>query len=316
MSEIISVVVPVYNNEPTLAETCRQIIEIHESSFSDLELEVIFVNDGSTDKSWEELLRLKCLYNEQISLLNLSRNFGQLGALYAGFNFARGSAVICISADLQDPIPLMAKMVAYWKSNTEIVICYREHRTDGLFPWIFSNIAYSIARISYTELPSGGFDYWLMSRRVCQLLCSFKGRNIFIQGYLSAIGFSKAFIPYTRVKRPVGQSGFSFWKKLEAVINLLVDSYVPIRFMSCVGALISLSGVIYSLLIIYAWLMNQTPFSGWAPLMILTMILGGGLMIMLGIIGEYIWRIFDNQRDLPRFVVETRLMSGRDENSK
>jgi polyisoprenyl-phosphate glycosyltransferase len=182
-SGVISVVVPVYNNQPTLEETCRQIVEIHGSGFPDLKLEMIFVNDGSTDKSWEELLRLQGIHEDQIVLLNLSRNFGQLGALMAGLDHASGDAAICISADLQDPIHLMAKMVAYWKSNTEIVICYREKRTDGLLPHIYSTIVYSIVRIYYADLPKGGFDYWLTSRRVYELLRSFKGRNIFLQGY-------------------------------------------------------------------------------------------------------------------------------------
>src|SRR5215207_5554872 len=144
MPETISVVVPVFNNQPTLAETCRQIVEVHESSFKDLELEVIFVTDGSTDKSWEELVRLQELHKGKISLLNLSRNFGQQGALFAGFNSARGDAVICVSADLQDPISLMGKMVAYWKNNTEIVVCYRERRKDGMLSRIFSHLAHSI----------------------------------------------------------------------------------------------------------------------------------------------------------------------------
>src|SRR4051794_18364523 len=114
MSDIISVIVPVYNNQPTLDETCRQIMEVHDRGFRELELEIIFVNDGSTDNSWDELLRLRRLHKERISLINLSRNFGQAGALFAGFNHARGDAVVCVSADLQDPISLMAKMVACW----------------------------------------------------------------------------------------------------------------------------------------------------------------------------------------------------------
>ncbi len=153
MSETISVVVPVYNNQPTLGETCRQIMETHESGFKELELEVIFVNDGSTDGSWNELLRLKDAFDGRVSLINLSRNFGQAGALFAGFNNARGDAVICVSADMQDPISLMAKMVAYWKNNTEIVICYREDRNDGFLQRKLSNYAYAIARASYPELP-------------------------------------------------------------------------------------------------------------------------------------------------------------------
>lgn len=316
MADIISVVVPVYNNQPTLEETCRQIIEVHARGFRELELEIIFVNDGSTDQSWEELLRLQRLHQDKITLLNLSRNFGQTGALFAGFEHARGDAIICISADLQDPIDLMEKMVACWKNNAEIVICYREGRNDGLFSRAFSSIAHSIARVSYTELPTGGFDYWLMSRRVCETFFVIKERNIFLQGYLSSIiGFNRVLIPYVRMKRTVGRSGYSFWKKLGFVIILLADSSVPIRFMMCLGAFISLCGGIYSLLIVYAWLMNRTPFSGWAPLMILVMMIGGALMVMLGMIGEYIWRIYDNQRGFPRFIVESRL-SGRDDRSK
>jgi glycosyltransferase involved in cell wall biosynthesis len=317
MSQTISVVVPVYNNEPTLAETCRQIMEIHQSSFGDLELDVIFVNDGSTDKSWQELERLQNLHSGTVSLINLSRNFGQLGALYAGFNNARGDAVICISADLQDPVSLMAQMVAYWRSNTEIVICYRENRDEGFFTRKSSDLAYSIARISNAGLPAGGFDYWLMSRNICKMLCSFKGRHNFLQGYLVSVGFSKAFIPYTRAPRKVGKSGYKFGHKLKIVIDFLVDSsYLPIRFMSSLGALISFCSVIYSLLIMYAWFVNETPFPGWAPLIMVTMLMGGILMIMLGIIGEYIWRIHDNLRDFPLFIVETKSMSGGDESSK
>jgi len=166
MSETISVVVPVFNNQPTLGETCSQIMEVHESSFKELDLEVIFVNDGSTDGSWDELLRLKERYKERVSLINLSRNFGQAGAVFAGFNNATGDAVICVSADMQDPISLMAKMVAYWKNHTEIVICYRDNRSDGFFPRKFSKYAYLIARVTYPEIPKGGFDYWLMSIKV------------------------------------------------------------------------------------------------------------------------------------------------------
>ena len=262
MSQTVSIVVPVYNNEPTLEETCRQIIAVHESAFSDLELEVIFVNDGSTDNSWEELLRLQRLRKERISVIKLSRRFGQLGALFAGLNSASGDAIICLSADLQDPIDLMAKMVAYWKNNTEIVICYRETRVDGLIARISSYFAYAIARVSYPELPKGGFDYWLMGRKVCDLLLSSKRRGIFLQGHLSSVGFSKAFIPYTRVPRNAGRSGYTFWQKLGLVIDLLIDSYLPIRIMSCLGAITALCGVIYSFLIVYAWLMNSDSVLG------------------------------------------------------
>jgi hypothetical protein len=211
----------------------------------------------------------------------------------------------------------MGKMVAHWKSGAEVVICYRENRDDGFLARKSSRLAYSIARISNPGLPKGGFDYWLMSKKICEMLCSFKGRHNFLQGYLVSVGFSKAFIPYTRAQRAVGKSSYRFGKKLTIVIDFLVDSsYLPIRFMSSLGALISFCSVLYSLLIICAWLVNQTPFPGWAPLIIVTMMMSGILMMMLGVIGEYIWRIHDNIRDFPLFIVESKSMSSGDETSK
>jgi len=305
MFKTISVVVPVYNNKQTLEETYRQILNVRETSFSDLAVEILFVNDGSTDGSWEELQRLRELSQGQVSLLNLSRNFGQLGALYAGFNHANGDAVICVSADMQDPISLMATMVNYWKTGTEIVICHRQSRNDGFFNSLFSKGAYAVARLSYSALPQGGFDYWLMSQRICRLLCSFKGRHNFLQGYLLSVGFSKVFIPYVREQRQFGKSGYSFAKKIKILIDFLVDSsYLPIRSMSCLGVFFSFSGIGYSLLIVYAWFWHQTPFPGWAPLMIMLMIIGGLIMVMLGVIGEYLWRIYDNGKDFPLFIVD------------
>ncbi len=273
------------------------------------------MNDGSKDGSWDELLRLQTIYEDKISLLNLSRNFGQLGALFAGFNNAKGDVVICVSADLQDPISLIEDMVAYWEAGTEIVVCYRQNRSDGFFTKLFSKFAYFIARIPYPELPKGGFDYWLMSRRVCDLMCSFKGRHNFIQGYLLSVGFTKTFIPYVRKQRQFGKSGYSLAKKINIIVDFFVDlSSLPIRFMSCTGLIIAFAGFVYSLFIVYAWLYNKTPFPGWAPLMIMLMIVGGMIMTMLGVLGEYIWRIYDNLKDFPLFIVEKKHEKTDDKN--
>ena len=152
-----------------------------------------------------------------------------------------------------------------------------------------------------------------MSKRVCKLLCSFKGRHNSLQGDLLAIGFNRAFIPYTRMPRKVGKSGYTIWKKIRIVIDFFINaSYLPIRFVSCAGALIAFAGVIYSLLIVYAWYMQRTPFAGWAPLMISQMIIGGMIMLMLGVIGEYLWRIYDNLKDFPLFIIKEDIASVRE----
>ncbi|MGZ3698917.1 MAG: glycosyltransferase family 2 protein [Bdellovibrionota bacterium] len=305
MARLVSVVVPVFNNEATLEETCSRIIEAHRTGFGHLGLEIVFVNDGSKDRSWDVLLELKSRHPEQLKLIRLTRNFGQLGALLAGFHNAGGDAVICVSADLQDPVSLMSKMVGHWEQGTEIVVAFRQNRRDGVLRTIFSSAAYAVARRAYPELPNGGFDYWLMSRSVCEHLRRFKGRHNFLQGYLLSVGYSQVFIPYTREQRKHGKSGYSFAKKLEILIDFIVDSsYLPIRFMSGLGFLTAFSGVAYSAAITYAWWRHSTPFSGWAPLMILIMLIGGVVMIMLGVIGEYVWRMYDNIRDFPLFIVD------------
>ena len=277
----------------------------HSENFEQYALEILCVNDGSKDASWQVLQNLKRRYPSVMTLVNLSRNFGQYGALHAGFSRAKGDAMICISADLQDPTSLIPQMVKHWAAGTEVVICYREQRQDGALRRIFSKAAYSVARLSYPDLPQGGFDYWLMSRRVCDLLNGFKGRHNFIQGYLTALGFSKTFIPYVRRERPHGKSGYTLAKTFKITIDFFVDSsYLPIRAMSLLGAIFTLGGFIYSLLILWAWANGKTPFLGWAPLMIMVMVIGGMLMMMLGVIGEYIWRIYDNIKDFPVYIVD------------
>lgn len=305
MIKTISVVIPVFNNQETIEETCIQIFKEHAEHLREYVLEILCVNDGSKDGSWEVLQDLSRRHPTVMKLVNLSRNFGQYGALHAGFSRAKGDAVICISADLQDPTSLIPQMVAHWAAGTELVVCYRKQRQDGTLRRIFSQAAYSLARQSYPDLPQGGFDFWLMSRRICDLMNGFKGRNNFIQGYLMALGFSKTFIPYVRRERPHGKSGYTFAKKLKITVDFVVDSsYLPIRAMSLLGAVITFSGFIYSLLIWWAWASDKTPFQGWAPLMILMMVIGGMLMVMLGVIGEYIWRIYDNIKDFPVYIID------------
>lgn len=298
----LSIVIPVFNNLNTLEITLKSIIDVLKEN-NGLVYEIVFVNDGSTDGSLDELLRLKNSYSEIIKCIDLSRNFGQFGALTCGFKYAVGDAVICISADLQDPVGLIPTMISSWRGGSEIVICHRSDRHDGCFNSFASRIAYAISRYSYVDLPSGGFDYWLMSSKISKMLIGMKGKHNFMQGYLVALGFPKTFIPYERQKRQSGKSGYKFSLKLRILVDFICDTtYLPIRVFSAIGMSISILGFIYAIFILYAWLNNNTPFDGWAPIMMLILVMSGLTMLMLGMIGEYIWRIYDNQRDFPIFI--------------
>jgi polyisoprenyl-phosphate glycosyltransferase len=238
----------------------------------------------------------------------LSRNFGQVSAILAGYRASRGDAVITISADLQDPVGLMGEMVRQWEQGHEIVIAHRGSRNDDLASTIFSKLAYGIARRSNPRIPSGGFDYLLMSRRAIDLLGTFKGRHRFFQGDVLWLGLPTVFIPYARRRREHGRSGWSFGKKFKYFTDLMLDSsYLPIRMMSSIGFITACAGILYSAVIVGAWFLKRTPFPGWAPLMITLLLIGGLIMMMLGIIGEYLWRIYDDVKERPLFVVQQEI---------
>ncbi|HPF59836.1 MAG TPA: glycosyltransferase family 2 protein [Candidatus Competibacteraceae bacterium] len=301
----ISVVIPVFRNQETIEETCLQIFNVYQQTFSQHELEIVLVDDGSDDDSYKKLLSIYERYPEKIVIVKLSRNFGQLFAILAGYSIARGDAIITISADLQDPVSLMADMVAHWEQGNEIVVAYRQGREDDIAARLFSKAAYSVAKKANPNMPSGGFDYLLLSRKAVDLLKAFHGRHRFFQGDVLWLGLKTVFIPYIRKKRKFGKSGWSFSRKIKYFIDLILDSsYLPIRLMSAVGVITALTGCVYAIAIVYAWLVNQTPFQGWAPLMIIVLLVGGMIMTMLGVIGEYLWRIYDDVRERPMYVID------------
>jgi glycosyltransferase involved in cell wall biosynthesis len=306
--KLVSVVVPVYCNRETVAETYFQIIEVSKQSFPHLHVEIVFVDDGSQDDSWEELERIRAENPGHVVLVKLSRNFGQLSAILAGYEAAQGDAIITISADLQDPVSVIAKMVSHWEMGQEIVIAHRQSRNDDIAATLFSKIAYGFARQANSRIPEGGFDYLLLSRRAAGLLRSFNGRHRFFQGDVLWLGLPTTLIPYTRKLRRYGKSGWTFAKKFKYFTDLILDSsYLPIRLMSCLGLFTASAGILYAFVIVGAWFWNQTPFQGWAPIMVTLLVLGGVIMMMLGIIGEYLWRIYDDVKERPLYIVERRI---------
>ena len=229
--------------------------------------------------------------------------------MLAGFKEATGDAVINISADLQDPVELIPQMVEKWQDGSEIVICYRTDRSDTLPAKLFSRLAYGLLRISLPQIPPGGFDFVLMDRKVMDSFNEIDVRHRFFQGDLLWTGFRTSFIPYVRLKRTIGKSQYNFGKKLKNFLDAILDaSYLPIRFISLVGFITSALGVLYSATIVISWLRGETPFTGWAPIMIAILLVGGLIMVMLGVIGEYVWRINEEVRKRPNYVVRDKFL--------
>ncbi|MDX8128376.1 glycosyltransferase [Methylomonas sp. EFPC1] len=304
----ISFVVAVYHNEGALVKTYEKIRSVFSTQLVDDEYEIVFVDDGSKDGSLQEVLSLR-KHDTRVKVITFTRNFGQMAAMLAGFKEATGDAVINISADLQDPVELIPQMVEKWHEGSEIVICYRTDRSDSLLAKLFSRLAYGVLRISLPQIPPGGFDFVLMDRKVMDAFNAIDVRHRFFQGDLLWTGYRTSFIPYIRLKRTIGKSQYNFGKKLKNFLDGVLDaSYLPIRFISLVGVITSALGVLYSLSIVFSWWRGETPFSGWAPIMIAILLVGGLIMVMLGVIGEYVWRINEEVRKRPNYVVRDKFL--------
>ena len=299
----IAFVIPVYRNERAVSLTYEKLVGLFSGPLQSWAYTMVFVDDGSDDGSLEELLAIRAK-DPRVTVISFTRNFGQMAAMLAGFKQAKGDIVLHLSADLQDPVDLIPKMVEAWQKGGEVVIAYRANREDTWTSRLASRLFYGIVRLSYPQIPAGGFDYILLDRTVMDAFNGIDIRNRFFQGDILWFGYRTVFLPYTRQRRTIGRSQYTFSKKLKNSLDAILDSsYLPIRFISAVGVITALAGFAYALDIMYARYMRQIPFTGWAPIMILLLIIGGLIMMMLGIIGEYTWRIYEEVRGKPNYVI-------------
>ncbi len=300
---LISYFVPVYNNEGSIEATWEGIRSLFSGALSEHDYELIFINDGSRDASFSEMQEV-AKRDDRVRLIDFTRNFGQLAAIIAGYQHALGDAVINMSADLQDPVDLTIEMVNRWERGGEVVVAFRSNREDSFGAKTFSRLAYGALRLSNPNIPKGGFDFVLMGRAALNAFLSYRGRNRFFQGDVIWAGFKTEYIPYVRRRREVGKSQYTFTKKLKLFYDFVLDgSYLPIRLMSLCGALCGTLGLIYAAIIVASRLLHSTPFQGWAPIMVAILVIGGAIMFMLGIIGEYLWRILDEIKSKPLYIV-------------
>jgi glycosyltransferase involved in cell wall biosynthesis len=303
----VSLVIPVCRNEGTLSITFDKVMNVFNNELTGYKPEFVFINDGSDDGSLNELLLLK-KRDPSIKIISLSRNFGQTSAVIAGFKKASGAMAVLLSADLQDPPELIIQMIRSCESGNKIVICHRINRDDTVTSVFTSKLFYSLMHYANPRIPKGGFDFVLISRQVIDVFNSFDERNRFFQGDILWLGFPTQFLPYSRLKRTIGKSQWSFSKKFKYFIDgLLNTSYFPILAMSVIGFAFSFLGFLYALVVVYLRLKDNIPFKMYSVIITFLLLVGGVIMIMLGIVGEYLWRIYDEAKKRPLYLVEEKI---------
>jgi len=302
-----SIVIPVYFNEGCLTETMTSVKKEVIDKHPDLSCEVILVDDGSEDGSLNELLRIQKENPKLVKIIQLTRNFGQPFARLAGLSHARGKCVVSMSADGQDPATLINEMLtAHRQDQYEIVVCTRRGRDESLYRVMTSKLFYTIIRkLSFPNMPKGGFDYILMGRRALDVLLENREAHPFIQGQILWLGFKIKFIEYQRLSRKIGKSRWTFGKKLTYLIDGVMGySFLPLRFISVIGILVALLGFFWVLRIFVLFMIHGNPIKGWSPLMIAILIIGGIQIFMLGIVGEYLWRVLAQVRNRDPYIIE------------
>jgi polyisoprenyl-phosphate glycosyltransferase len=305
MRNKISIVIPVFQNELNIAPTYEALkSEMEKIDF--FEFEIVFVNDGSTDNSWHELLQVYNADPERITLINLLRNFGQVPALLAGFANATGDCVIAMSADLQDPPAVILEMIEEWNRGHKLVVATRESRRDGYLNRVTSQVFYRLMRkFAIPNMPVGGYDFFLIDRSIVELLLQMDERNPFLQGQILWMGHPPKLIHYERRKRELGKSQWSLSRKIKYFIDGFVAySFFPIRLVSVVGIAVFFFGLILSAIIAVQTILWGTKSVGWSSLMVALLTLNGLQMMMIGVMGEYLWRNFDETRKRPLYLIE------------
>jgi len=297
-------VIPVYYNEdnlePLYDDLKKKIIDV-----IDYEYELVIVNDGSKDNSYEVMKNL-AERDEHVKIISLSRNFGSHAAILCGLAKCTGDCAVVKAADLQEPTELILEMVDRWKNGSNVVLAVRKGREEGRGQTLFANMYYNMVRkTALPEMPKGGFDVYLLDRKVIDVVMALDERNSALTGQILWSGFRTDKVYYTRLAREVGTSRWTLKKKIRLVTDTLFSfSTLPIKMVTLVGSFSFAGSLIWALCVFAFKILGLIDVSGWTTLFIFQLFSFGVLMMTLGILGEYLWRTFDASRNRPPYIIE------------
>jgi len=298
-----SIVIPVYNEEAVIEQTYQRLKKVMDSTREPYEL--IFVNDGSCDHT-TTLIKGFRDQEEAVKLITFSRNFGHQIAITAGMDYASGAAVVVIDADLQDPPELILKLIAKWNEGFDVVYAKRTKRKgETFFKKQTARLFYRIMSASTDlDIPTDTGDFRLLDRRVCEELKRLPEKNRYVRGLVSWVGFRQSAVEYERDERFAGSTKYSFNKMIQLSLDGLTSfSFKPIKMALYVGIMLIFSGLIYLAGMLISTISTASIIAGWNLVMAMQLVLTGMILTMMGILGEYIGRIYDEARNRPLYIV-------------
>lgn len=300
----LSIIIPVYFNEPNIFPLYDQLKKdvLDKIKYN---YEIIFVDDGSKDNSVSKILDLQTKH-PHIKLVKLSRNFGSHPAILAGLSESKGDAACFISADLQDPPKIILEMLNKWESGADSVIAVRKDREESHLQKLLSNTYYRIMRkIALKNMPLGGFDCFLVDRKVINTIVRMNEKNTSLMGLILWSGYNISEIKYTRKARKLGKSQWTLSKKIKYFTDSIISfSFFPLRITTIIGIVFSIVSFVWMLVVLFTWIFGQIPVQGYTTLIIIILFSSGLILFSLGMVGEYLWRVLDSSRNRPTYIID------------
>lgn len=302
----LSVIIPCYYNEGNIPITSTRLIENEACFPSDVSFEYVLVDDGSKDKTYEQMTAFYNDYPDKVKLVKLVANVGSYNAILAGMNYADGDCCVVIAADLQDPPELLERMYQHWLKGTRLVIANREKREDPFFQSLLSNTMHFLTRrFAIKNFPAGGFDLVLFDKKLREEVVALEEKNTNTLSLLLWLGYDYVTIPYVRLKREIGSSKWTLSKKIKLMIDTFTAfSFYPIRIITGTGLVLGTISFLLGIFFVIARLTGLISVQGWTSLMVVVLFVSSFQMIALGIIGEYVWRALDASRRRPNYIVD------------
>lgn len=304
LKKVLSIVIPVFNEEDVLPEFHRRLLSVVDSL--PLEVEIIYINDGSIDKTLEILEELQAV-DPRVAILDLSRNFSKEIAMSAGLDFAHGDAAVIIDADLQDPPELITEFIRHWNGGFDVVYGKRMVREgEAILKKMTSYLFYRIIqKVSRVHVPEDTGDFRLLSRRAVDSVKKLREHHRFMKGLFAWIGYPQKAVPYRRDPRFAGKTKWNYWKlwnfALEGITSFTI---APLKISTYLGLITAFGALLYALYVFMKALILGDPVKGYPSLMVVVLFLGGIQLITIGVIGEYLGRMFNETKQRPLYFLK------------